>query len=70
MLIFSIAVVASVAALTTARRLARHPLFALVKDVAVAAFTLVRLAYLILRAAYRFISGEVRSWRLSRSSAS
>ena len=61
--------VASVAALTVVRRVVRHPGFTWVKDVAASVLLLVKLAYRLVRFLVLFTVGEVRSWRLSRSSA-
>ncbi|WP_034268275.1 hypothetical protein [Actinospica robiniae] len=64
-----VVVVAPVAALTLARRLVRHPAYAWVKDIAASVAVLVRLAYKLVRFLVLFVVGEVRSWKLSRSSA-
>ena len=65
-LLFDVAV--PVVALTLARRLVRHPAFAWVKDIAASVALLVRLAYRLVRFLVLFVVGEVRSWKLSRSS--
>lgn len=61
--------VVPVAALTLARRLARHPAYQWVKDIAASVTLLARLVYKLIRFLVLFVVGEVRSWRLSRSSA-
>ena len=58
-----------VAALTFARRLVRHPAYQWVRDITSSIAVLVRLAYKIVRFLVLFVVGEVRSWKLSRSSA-
>ena len=64
-----VVVAVPVAALTLARRLARHPAFTWVTDLAASVALLARLAYRLVRFLVLFVVGEVRSWKLSRSSA-
>ncbi len=67
MLVLLLVLVGSVAALTLARRLARHPLIRWLIDFAVSAYLIGKVLYRLGRTAFRFVSGEVRSWTLSRS---
>lgn len=67
MLVFLLVLVGSVAALTLARRLARHPFISFLIEFATTAYLLARLGYRGFRIAFRFIGGEVLSWKTSRS---
>ena len=60
--------VVPVAALTFARRLVRHPAYQWVRDITASVLVLGRLVFKIVRFLVLFVVGEVRSWRLSRSS--
>lgn len=67
MLVLLLILVGSVAALTIARRLVRHPLIRFLFDFAVSAYLIGKALYRLGRTAFRFVTGEVRSWTLSRS---
>ncbi len=69
MLAVILLVVVPVVALTLARRSADHPAVVFVRDLLVSAFLIGRFLYRLARSIYRYISGEVRTWSLSRSSS-
>lgn len=69
MLAVFVIVVVPVVALTLARRSVSHPAVVFVRDLLVSAFLIGRFVYRLLRFVYRFVSGEVRAWSLSRSSS-
>jgi hypothetical protein len=68
-LVLVLLVVLPVVALTLARRSADHPAVVLVRDLLVSTFLIGRFLYRLLRSIYRYVSGEVRTWSLSRSSS-
>lgn len=67
MLTVVLVLVVPVLALTLARRAAGHPAVRFLLDLLSSALILARLLYRLARFVYRFVTGEVRSWTLSRS---